>query len=242
MARRLDAASRLITGLGSERERWTRDMAAIEASLAHLLGDCLLTSAFLSYLGAFTQEYRRALLHDWQNAILSKRIPLTQPFALERVLTTDVETTLWASQGLPPDELSIQNGILASRSQKWPLCIDPQMQAHAWIKTKEGAELDGRVKSFSDGDFLKQLELAIQYGLPFLFENLEEHLDPVIDPVLEKNRTIEGSRQVVMLGDKEVEWDDSFRLYMTTKLANPHYGPEVSGKTMLINFAVTQQA
>ena len=47
--------------------------------------------------------------------------------------------------------------------------------------------------------------------------------------------------KVVQLGDKEVEWDDNFRLYMTTKLSNPHYGPEVSGKTMIINYSVTQQ-
>jgi hypothetical protein len=43
------------------------------------------------------------------------------------------------------------------------------------------------VKTFNDTDFLKQLELAIQYGFPFLFENLDEYIDPVIDPVLEKN-------------------------------------------------------
>lgn len=28
---------------------------------------------------------------------------------------------------------------------------------------------------------------------------------------------------------------------MTSKLANPHYGPEVSGKTSIINYGVTQQ-
>ncbi len=44
-----------------------------------------------------------------------------------------------------------------------------------------------QVKTFNDPDFLKQLELAIQYGFPFLFENLDEYIDPVIDPVLEKN-------------------------------------------------------
>ncbi len=43
------------------------------------------------------------------------------------------------------------------------------------------------------------------------------------------------------LGDKEVEWDNNFRLYMTSKLSNPHYGPEISGKTMIINYGVTQQ-
>jgi hypothetical protein len=44
-----------------------------------------------------------------------------------------------------------------------------------------------QVKTFNDSDFLKQLELAIQYGFPFLFENLDEYIDPVIDPVLEKS-------------------------------------------------------
>ena len=46
---------------------------------------------------------------------------------------------------------------------------------------------------------------------------------------------------VIKLGDKEVEWDSNFRLYMTSKLSNPHYGPEISGKTMIINYGVTQQ-
>ena len=38
-----------------------------------------------------------------------------------------------------------------------------------------------------------------------------------------------------------MEWDSNFRLYMTSKLSNPHYGPEISGKTMIINYGVTQQ-
>jgi hypothetical protein len=49
------------------------------------------------------------------------------------------------------------------------------------------------------------------------------------------------SLQVITLGDKQIEWDDSFRLFLTSKLPNPHYGPEVSGKTMVINYSVTQQ-
>ena len=44
-----------------------------------------------------------------------------------------------------------------------------------------------QVCTFNDPDFLKQLELAIKYGFPFLFKDVDEYIDPVIDNVLEKN-------------------------------------------------------
>ena len=86
---------------------------------------------------------------------------------------------------------------------------------------------------------MKHLELAIQFGNPFLFENVDEELDPMLDPVLEKKTFIEGSQTLIKLGDKNVEWDENFRLFFTTKLANPVYTPEIMGKTMVINYGVT---
>eukprot|EP00898_Chlorokybus_atmophyticus_P006649 jgi/Chlat1/6986/Chrsp56S00523 len=230
MEKRLTAASRLIAGLGSERIRWTKDMEMLAEKKERLLGDCLLTSSFLSYTGAFTFEFRNEMTYKmWYQDLVSRKVPVSEPFRLETLLASEVEISQWASEGLPSDEL-------------FPLCIDPQMQAVTWIKKKEGKNLEGRVKTFNDPDFLKQLEMAIQYGFAFLFENVDEYIDPVIDPVLEKNLSVgTGGRKVVKLGDKEVEWDDNFRLYMTSKLTNPHYGPEVSGKTMIINYGVTQQ-
>ena len=61
----------------------------------------------------------------------------------------------------------------------------------------------------------------------------------MLDPVLEKNIVKEGAQMMIKLGDKMVEWDKNFRLFFTTKLANPHYSPEVMGKTMIINYGVT---
>lgn len=44
---------------------------------------------------------------------------------------------------------------------------------------------------------------------------------------------------MVILGDKEVEYDDNFRLYLNTKLSNPQYSPEVFGMATVINYTVT---
>ena len=45
---------------------------------------------------------------------------------------------------------------------------------------------------------------------------------------------------LIRLGDSDVEYNKSFKFYMTTKLANPHYLPEVCIKVTIINFTVTK--
>jgi len=89
------------------------------------------------------------------------------------------------------------------------------------------------------GVFLKSLENAIRHGKPFLFENIDEELDPTIDPILEKNFINKAGILMIKLGDSEIEYNPTFRLYFTTKLANPKYTPEIMGKTMVINYSVT---
>lgn len=81
--------------------------------------------------------------------------------------------------------------------------------------------------------------MAIKYGFPFLFQDVDEYIDPVIDNVLEKNIKGAQGREFVILGDKEVDYDPNFRLYLNTKLANPKYTPNVFGKSMVINYTVT---
>lgn len=144
----------------------------------------------------------------------------------------------WTSEGLPPDELSVQNGILTMRASRFPLCIDPQQQAIAWIKKREAAN-NLKILTFSDSDFLKQLEMAIMYGIPVVFQDVDDYIDPVIDNVLEKNIKCVAGRSFIMLGDKEIDVDDKFRMYLTTKLSNPPFDPSAYAKAAVINYTVT---
>jgi len=80
-----------------------------------LLGDCLLCGGFLSYSGPFDFGFRYKMIYKhWFENIKLIEIPVSDDFRLEKILTTDVEISTWASEGLPGDELSVQNGILTT--------------------------------------------------------------------------------------------------------------------------------
>jgi len=240
MQRRAEAADKLIGGLGSEQVRWGEELESLKNQRTQLVGDCLLGSAFLSYVGAFNFDYRKKMVEeDWLKDLVSRGVPVSNPFNLQALLTNEVEISKWGSEGLPPDELSVQNGILTTRAMNFPLCIDPQQQALNWVMKREGKDL--RVCTFNDSDFIKHLELAIKFGFPFLFRDVDEYIDPVIDNVLSKNIQGSGNRRFVVLGDKEVDYDSNFRLYLNTKLANPKYSPSVFGMSKIINYTVTPQ-
>lgn len=92
MERRLIAADKLISGLSSENERWTQELEELKQRRVHLLGDCLVSAAFLSYAGAFSSDFRKEMIYEmWVNDVLSRAIPMSQPFKLEYLLTDEVE-------------------------------------------------------------------------------------------------------------------------------------------------------
>lgn len=43
----------------------------------------------------------------------------------------------WVRQGLPSDPTSMQNGMILTNSERWPLMMDPQLQGVVWIKERE---------------------------------------------------------------------------------------------------------
>lgn len=94
------------------------------------------------------------------------------------------------------------------------------------------------IVKLTDKDLLRTLEASIRFGKPCLIENVGTELDPALDPVLLRQVFKQAGTFVLKLGDTYVPYNDDFRLYLTTKLANPHYTPEVSIKVLLVNFAL----
>jgi dynein heavy chain len=86
----------------------------------------------------------------------------------------------------------------------------------------------------------KKVEQAVSNGQVLMIENMSDKIDAVLDPLLSKNYTKKGKAQFVKLGNEDVEVHPQFRLYLQTKMMNPHYIPEVAAQCTIINFIVTE--
>uniref|UniRef100_A0A8C5QQJ6 Dynein axonemal heavy chain 1 n=1 Tax=Leptobrachium leishanense TaxID=445787 RepID=A0A8C5QQJ6_9ANUR len=235
---KLGRADKLISGLAEERQRWQETVVDLENLLVNVTGDLLLCAGFLAYLGPFTGSYRTALFDQWTEKMKELQVPCTAEPSLIGTLGDPVKIRSWQIAGLPNDTLSVENGVITQYTQRWPHCIDPQGQANRWIKNMEKDNgLD--VVKLSDRDFLRSLENAIRFGKPFLMENVGEELDPALEPVLLKQTYKQQGSTVLRLGDAIIPYHDDFRMYITTKLPNPHYPPEISTKVTLINFTLS---
>lgn len=236
--KRLNAADRLVNGLMSEKVRWQFELESLNVEKENIIGTCLLSASFLAYCGTFSWDFRKVMISSFSEDLINREVPVSTPFSIDKNLSSDVEISTWSSEGLPPDELSVQNGILTTRASRFPFCIDPQQQALTWIKKRE-TNNGLKVLSFNDADFLKHLELCVKFGTPVLFQDVDDYVDPVIGNLIEKNFRRQAGGVFVLLGDKEIDVDEKFRMYMTTKIANPILDPSVYAKALVINYAVT---
>eukprot|EP00163_Fabomonas_tropica_P006846 TRINITY_DN1642_c1_g1_i1.p1 TRINITY_DN1642_c1_g1~~TRINITY_DN1642_c1_g1_i1.p1 ORF type:complete len:1696 (+),score=519.30 TRINITY_DN1642_c1_g1_i1:526-5088(+) len=235
---RLGRAKKLLGALGEEKVRWSKSVEELNGRKLNLFGDVVMASGVVAYLGVFTGDYRQGLIEKWSAHLSELKLKHTTPFSVSQALSEPLAIREWQTHGLPSDTVSVDNAVIMKNARRFPLIIDPQGQANSWIKKEEKAN-NLNVKDINSDDLLRTLENCIQYGVPVLLENVGEELDKALDPILGKEWYISGGRKVIKVGDATFDWSDEFRFYITTKLANPHYTPEISTKVCLLNFTIT---
>jgi dynein heavy chain len=238
----MDAATRLINSLKDNKIRWIASRNEFKSLKKRLAGDVAKACAFVSYCGPFNSEYRQRLLDECFHAdIEEKEIPVSGDMEVTSFFVTHEILGRWAIEGLPADDLSIQNGIMVTRSSRFPLMIDPQGQALSWIMKREPklSEFPQCVQTLNNPRLRDELKTPLSEGWPVLIQSVENEIDPMLDPILEKQVVKKGRSYLLKLGDEEFDYDDKFQLYMTSRLANPLWSPELAAKTTIIDFTVT---
>ena len=105
------------------------------------------------------------------------KIPFTNGCDIIQTLSIPVLLRSWQLAGLPTDELSTQNGIIMSKSRRWPLFIDPQSQANKFIKNLSKDKELGSINvmdtiKLTEKNYLRGLINGVRFGKWILLENV----------------------------------------------------------------------
>ncbi|CAG8454634.1 4044_t:CDS:10, partial [Ambispora gerdemannii] len=235
---KVDRSLTLLGSLSSEKERWETGSQAFETQMGTIVGDVLLSAAFLAYGGYFDQQYREVLLSKWTSHLVNANISFKQELSLTEYLSTADDRLSWQAKSLPADDLCTENAIMLKRFNRYPLIIDPSGQASTFLMN-EYKDRKLTVTSFLDDSFIKNLESALRFGNPLLIQDVE-HLDAIINPILNKELRRTGGRVLIRLGGQDIDFSPAFTLFLSTRDPSVNFPPDICSRVTFVNFTVTR--
>ncbi|KAJ7102434.1 dynein heavy chain protein 1 [Mycena belliarum] len=237
---KVDRSMKLLESLSSERGRWESGSRTFDTEMSTIVGDVLLSAAFLAYGGFFDQHYREVMWQEWSSHLSEANIKFKPELSLTEYLSTADDRLSWQSKSLPSDNLTTENAIMLKRFNRYPLIIDPTGQATTFLMN-EYKERKITVTSFLDEAFLKVLESALRFGNPLLIQDVE-HLDPILNAVLNKEIRRTGGRVLIRLGSQDIDFSPSFTMFLSTRDPSVEFSPDICSRVTFVNFTMTRSS
>lgn len=215
VSKKVDRAESLLKSLGHESDRWHKSTDGFQSILRSLVGDSLLLGAFLTYSGFFDFKNRSIMMGKWKHTLETLGIECHEDLGIVESLSTGKQRMQWKSEGLLDDQLSMENGVILEHAVRFPLLIDPSGNAINFLMKKfESRKI--QKTSFLDKAFVKTLAGAVRFGTSLMVENVE-HIDPILNPLLNKELQRTGGRTLVRIGTEDIDYSPDFMIVLSTK-------------------------
>ena len=235
---RVSRSTKLLASLSDERRRWESGSGHFREHMRTIAGDTLLAAAFLTYSGRFDFKQRRVMTDELRIMLDTVAAPYRQDLSLVEYLSKASDRLAWQAASLPADDLCVKNAIILSRFNRFPLVIDPAGQATEYLRRHYGREREVSVTSFLDASFMKHLESALRFGMTLLVQDVDS-IDPVLNPVLNREFHKAGGRVLVQLGGHDVDLSPSFTMFMVTRDPTCRFTPDLCSRVTFVNFTIT---
>ncbi|ODV77051.1 uncharacterized protein CANTADRAFT_86169 [Suhomyces tanzawaensis NRRL Y-17324] len=226
----------LIDNLTLERERWKVSIKRFGLQRERLIGNSILSSAFLVYSGIYDQRGRENLMKEWKRKLMDSGILYDETVTIADNLNESGEILKWEKSGLAFDDLNVENFTIMKLS-KTPIIIDPTNSVTNVI-VKSYAPRKVIVTSFLNEGFVKQLENSIRFGGVIIIQDAEFY-DPVLNNILRLEIHRNGGRMMINLGEQEIDYSPDFKLFLHSTDSELQLSPFVSSRTSIINFTIT---
>ncbi|KAL0238939.1 hypothetical protein PCE1_004630 [Barthelona sp. PCE] len=232
----LNRAVKLQNQLKDERKAWKMQAETNQMRLSTILGDCLLAGSFMTYLSPLPLDWRQTIFKEWKKTMNKHKIAFEGHWKLDSIVSNEMETRQFLMAELPADSFSIDNACISLRHTNWPFFLDPQNQAIKWLKNQFG---DAVIIKYNQKDWVRTFEQAVSLGQPVILEGCDvAKLPPVFDNILLKRVVVEGGVKSIKI-QNIVSYDDSFKLFMVSRMSKARLDPDFACKVSVVNFALT---
>ncbi|XP_065362456.1 dynein heavy chain, cytoplasmic-like [Calliphora vicina] len=237
---KVDRSIALLKSLNIERERWECTSETFKSQISTIIGDVLLSAAFIAYGGYFDQHNRSNLFTTWSQHLQAANIQYRGDVSRTEYLSNPDERLRWQANALPTDDLCTENAIMLKRFNRYPLIIDPSGQATTFLLNEYAGKKITKT-SFLDDSFRKNLESALRFGNPLLVQDVENY-DPILNPVLNRELRRSGGRVLITLGDQDIDLSPSFVIFLSTRDPTVEFPPDICSRVTFVNFTVTRSS
>lgn len=229
---KIKKASTLLEKLSDESSRWKTSLSEINSGLKNVPYQSILAAAFISYLANKDESIRESKLKSWQSML---RVP---HFSLIDFLSDESEVLEFVSEGLPGDQLSVENALVCLHGAQSPLIIDPNYALSQWLINRLKKDKQVEVISSQEKKMVSILELGIRFGKT-LIVNEVDGVESLFVNILRKDLKRLGPRLVVSIGEKVVDWSDQFQLILMSRNHSIKLEPNISALVNTVNNLVT---
>ncbi|KAF0686502.1 Aste57867_21689 [Aphanomyces stellatus] len=233
----LQKAQGLLGKLGGEQTRWSAQVKDLEHRVVELPMKLLMASGFTTFLGQCSETTRVSIAKGWDATMESATM-----FEYRKLMSTESELLTWKSMGLPADNLSMENGLVVHYTkERTPFIVDPANAATTWLQAHlaKDASRPLSVVQSQEPRFVSLVEQAVRFGKTLAVLEVDD-VEPYLYPLIRRDLTHQGPRFVVRLGDKDIDYNDNFRMVLVTRNPDPDLPPDARAIVQVVNFTVTK--
>ncbi|GMR54221.1 hypothetical protein PMAYCL1PPCAC_24416, partial [Pristionchus mayeri] len=226
----IKVAGTLVERLGGEFERWNQQIVILEKELNQLGRFALLSAAFVTFLGNTSERVRHSSMEVWRT------LCGVEDFDFLHFCAPETDLLKWKGNGLPSDNLSVENAVILFNCIDTPLVVDPTGRISKFLSS-----LNPNASSLNaaQSDLSIQIELGVRFGKTLIIEDVNE-IEGWLVPLLRREISTQGPRKIVRIGDKQVDLHDDFRLFLCSRNENIQIPPQVHSSITEIKFTTTR--
>ena len=247
-----------LSGANPIEEAWAR----YQEEEASLLGDALLAAALVTYTGWMDTACRDSFMQDHVLADLRAqklRVSTDSPSSALQVLTTPATMANWRASGLLEPRFYAESASIALHGAAWPLLVDPEGLALAWLTSHVADQSPPRVAgvgastpmrkrmavdtaaeltvvSNTRADLVSVLQTCLPLGRSVAIVGPLTTVRREILSVLLRAFAVHKRVTVVQLAGKPVEVHADFRLFLLTGSGRLTFAPQLANMCSVVNF------